>query len=64
MYNTIKLNRSYALKMLALSRLVQINDDGGLTIRKGALKEYRRYLADYGREGAYIVFANEKDWIA
>jgi hypothetical protein len=47
-----------------LSRLVEINDEGGLTIRKGALKDYRSYLADYGREGAYIEFANEKDWIA
>ena len=63
-YNTIRLDRSYALKMFALSRLVEINDEGGLSIRKGALKEYRGYLSDYGREGAYIEFANEKDWIA
>lgn len=63
-YNTIKLDRSYALKMFALSRLVEGNDTGGLSIRKGALKEYRPYLAEYGREGAYIEFANEKDWIA
>jgi Endonuclease NucS len=64
MYNTIRLDRSYALKMFALSRLVETNDDGGLSIRKGALKDYRGYLSDYGREGAYIEFANEKDWIA
>jgi hypothetical protein len=64
MYNTINLDRSYALKMFALSRLVEINDNGGLSIRKGALREYRGYLSDYGREGAYIEFANEKDWIA
>ena len=64
MYNTIRLDRSYALKMFALSRLIEINDDGGLSIRKGALKDYRSYLAEYGREGAYINFANEKDWIA
>jgi len=63
-YNTIRLDRSYALKMFALSRLVQINEDGGLGIRKGALKHYRSYLPDYGRDGAYIEFANEKDWIA
>jgi hypothetical protein len=50
--------------MFALSRLVEINGDGGLSIRKGALKEYRGYLSDYGREGAYIEFTNEKDWIA
>jgi Holliday junction resolvase-like predicted endonuclease len=64
MYNTIRLDRSYALKMFALSQLVEINDNGGLAIRKGSLKKYRSYLADYGREGAYIEFANEKDWIA
>jgi hypothetical protein len=64
MYNTIRLDRPYALKMFALSRLVEINEDGGLSIRKGALKEYRGYLSNYGREGAYIEFANEKDWIA
>src|SRR5207248_3018647 len=63
-YNTIRLDRSYALKMFTLSRLVEINDDGGLSIRKGALKGYRGYLSDYGREGAYIEFANEKDWVA
>jgi hypothetical protein len=28
-YNTIRLDRSYALKMFALSRLVEIADDGG-----------------------------------
>lgn len=64
MYNTIRLDRSYALKMFVLSRLLEINDDGGLAIRKGALKEYRGYLSNYAREGAYIEFANEKDWIA
>jgi Holliday junction resolvase-like predicted endonuclease len=63
-YNTIRLDRSYALKMFALSRLVEINEGGGLSIRKCALKAYRRYLSDYDREGAYIDFANEKDWIA
>jgi len=63
-YNTIRLDRSYALKMFALSRLIEINDDGGLTLRKGSLKQFRRYLSNYEREGAYIDFANEKDWIA
>jgi endonuclease NucS-like protein len=63
-YNTIRLDRSYALKMFALSRLVEINDDGGLPIRKGALKQYRPHLTDYSRDGAYIEFANEKDWMA
>ena len=50
--------------MFALSRLLEINEDGGLSIRKGALKAYRPYLTNYSRDGAYIEFANEKDWIA
>ncbi len=41
-----------------------MTDKPGVRLRKGALKQYRSYLADYGREGAYIQFANEKDWIA
>jgi hypothetical protein len=64
MYNTIRLNRSYALRMFALSRLVETNNASGLSIRKGALKGYREYLSRYGRDGAYIEFANEKDWVA
>ena len=63
-YNTIRLNRSYALKMFALSRLLEIDNESGLVLRKGATKQLRSYLANYAREGAYIDFANEKDWIA
>ncbi|HWY16347.1 MAG TPA: endonuclease NucS domain-containing protein [Rhizomicrobium sp.] len=64
MYNTVKLDRSYAFKMFALSRLLEIDSTGGLALRKNSMKEFRRYLADYAREGAYIEFANEKDWIS
>ncbi len=64
MYNTIKLDRSYALRMFALSRLIEIDDEGGLALRKGALRQYRGYLSSYAREGAYIDFENEKDWIS
>lgn len=63
-YNTIKQNRSYALKVWALSDLIEKTDKPGLRLRKEALKKYRGYLADHVREGAYIEFANEKDWIA
>lgn len=63
-YNTIRLDRSYALRMFALSRLVEITEDGGLALRKAALKSYRGYLSEYAREGIYIEFANEKDWIS
>jgi hypothetical protein len=64
MYNTIRLNRPYALRMFALSRLVEPDGKGGLALGKGALKMFRGYLANYEREGSYIKFANEKDWIA
>jgi Endonuclease NucS len=63
-YNTIRLDRSYALKMFALSRLLVIDDDGGLAFREGSLKKFRGYLSEYARAGAYIDFANEKDWIS
>lgn len=63
-YNTIRLDRSYAFRMFSLSRLLEITDEGGLRIRRGALKDYRPYLAEFGREGTYIDFANEKDWVA
>jgi hypothetical protein len=64
MYNTIKLDRPYALKMFSLSRLVESNDDGGVKLRKDGLRKYRGYLSKYAAEGAYINFHNEKDWIA
>jgi hypothetical protein len=63
-YNTISLNRPYALKVWALSHLIEKTEKPGLKLRKGALKDYRSYLADYQREGTYIEFANDKDWIA
>jgi hypothetical protein len=63
-YNTVRLDRSYALRMWALSRLIRINDEGGLTLEKKALKGFRGYLSEYARDGVYIDFENEKDWIA
>jgi hypothetical protein len=63
-YNTIKLNRSYALKVWALSDMIESREDHGLILRKGALKQYRHYLTEFNRDGTYIDFANEKDWIA
>jgi hypothetical protein len=63
-YNTIRLNRSYALKMFALSQLVEIDGESGLALRRGSIRKFRGYLADYTREGTFINFANEKDWIA
>lgn len=73
MFNTIWLNRPYALRAFALSRLLDIDGASdldaqkgaiGLRLRTGAMTRFRRYLADYARNGAYIDFANEKDWIA
>jgi Endonuclease NucS len=50
--------------MFALSRLISIDDEGGLALNRPEVRHFRRYLADYVREHAYIEFANEKDWIA
>jgi hypothetical protein len=64
MFNTIKLNRTYALKMYSLSEMLERNDEGGLSLRRGAVQRYRGYLQSYARNGEYIAFDNLKDWIA
>jgi len=64
MFNTISLNRTYALKMYALSEMLEQNDEGGLSLRRGAIQRYRGYLQSYACNGEYIAFDNLKDWIA
>lgn len=62
-YNTIKLNEAYALKMWTLSDLIEVGDDHSLrlkSIRGGP----RNYLEQYAVHGAYIVFADEKEFLA
>lgn len=62
-YNTIKLNRTYAQAAWTLSNLFE-KDGNDLVITNGEWRNYRRYVGSFAEEGAYIDFKNEKDWIA
>ncbi len=62
-FNTIKLARTYAQSAWTLSSLFE-KDDNDLVITKGEWKNYRKYVGSFAEEGAFIDFANEKDWIA
>lgn len=62
-YNTIKLNEAYALKMWTLSDLIEIGDDHSLRL-KSIRGDARKYLDRYGAEGTYITFADEKEFLA
>jgi hypothetical protein len=63
-YNTISLNRAYAFRMIQLSDLIGRSADGSLILNRTQLRDYRRLLSEFAREGAYIEFANQKDWMA
>lgn len=62
-YNTIRLNRSYAFGMWTLSNLIDW-DESGLKLAAGQLRHFRAYLTRFAAEGAYIDYENQKDWIA
>lgn len=64
MLNTIRLNRSYALKFFSLSELFEIGDDGKIVLSSGQHLNARRLLNSYNASGEYIQFDNEEDWIA
>lgn len=62
-YHTIRLDEAYAIKMWTLSDLIEVGSDHSLklkSIRGGA----RDYLEHYAVHGAYIVFADEKEFLA
>lgn len=61
--NTIKLNDAYAFRMWTLSDLLEQDDDYGLKL-KPIRGDARAYLNHYAVEGTYIVFANEKEFLA
>jgi RecB family endonuclease NucS len=62
-YNTIKLNEAYALKMWTLSDLIEIGDDHSLKL-KSIRGDLRKYLELYAVHGAFIAFADEKEFLA
>lgn len=61
--NTIRLNEIYALRMWALSDLIEIRNDRSLRV-KPLRVEARTYLSHYAMHGSYIAFANEKEFLA
>lgn len=62
-YNTIKLNEAYALKMWTLSDLIEVGPDHSLKLKR-IRGDARDYLEHYAVHGAYIVFADEKEFLA
>ena len=64
MLNTIRLNRSYALKFFALSELFEIASDGRIVLSEGQRLNARELLNSYNASGEYIEFDNKADWIS
>jgi hypothetical protein len=63
--NTIRLNRSYAMRMWELSGLFDEEFSQGIRLKKGIVRgEVRSWLEDYATNGTYIDFASEKAFFA
>ena len=63
--NTVKLNRSYAMRMWHLSELFNVDQDHCLQLRKGVVRgDVRRWIDDYVANSTYIAFENEKAFFA
>lgn len=63
--NTVRLGRSYAMRMWQLSELFDVNDDHSLLLKKGVIRgEVRKWIEDYASNGTYIAFDNEKAFFA
>lgn len=62
-YNTIRLNQSYANRMWSLSNLVEFRDDHSLAL-KPIRGEARAYLDQYSVNGTYIDFVDSKEFLA
>ena len=62
-FNTIKLNEAYALKMWTLSDLIETGEDHSLKL-KSLRGDARTYVEQYGVHGTYITFADEKEFLA
>jgi hypothetical protein len=64
-YNTIKLNQSYAIAMWRLSQIICVDDDYSIKLVTGSLRgDNRVFIEQYAREGEYIAFANKKEFVA
>lgn len=61
-YNTIRLNQSYAYRMWCLSDLIEVEPDQRLKLKR-LRGEAREYIDDYAVNGTYIDFANQKEFL-
>lgn len=63
--NTVRLGRSYAMRMWELSELFDFDDDHRLLLRKGVIRgEMRKWIEYYASNGTYIAFDSEKAFFA
>ncbi len=62
-YNTIRLNQSYAFRMWALSDLIEVGDDQSLRLKR-LRGDARAYIDEYAGKGTYIDFADQKEFLA
>lgn len=65
LYNTVRLARSYAMRMWSLSELFEFDQEHRLCLRKSVIRgETRRWIEDYTSSGTYIDFGSEKAFFA
>lgn len=62
-YETIRLNQSYAYKMWTLSGLVEVGPDQTLRLKR-LRGEPRAYVDEYAVNGTFIDFADQKEFLA
>lgn len=65
MLNTVRLDRSYAMRMWELSELFETDRENRLHLRQGVIRgQTRVWIEDYAANGAYIAFDSEKAFFA
>lgn len=62
-YNTIRLNQSYAYRMWGLSELIEVEANQRLRLKR-LRGEAREYVDEYAVNGNYIDFADQKEFLA
>jgi RecB family endonuclease NucS len=62
-YNTIRLNQSYAYRMWGLSDLIDVEPNQRLKLNR-LRGETRAYIDEYSVNGTYIDFADKKEFLA
>lgn len=62
-YNTIRLNQSYAYRMWALSDLIEVEANQTLRLQRIRGAD-RTYMEEYAVNGTYIDFADQKEFLA